>query len=139
MTTVAKLVARSLRLIQVIDARQPVKPTDMQTAIEALNAGMRRIEANGIALGWQPVSNPSDELPLPDEAEQSIAFWLANLLAAEYGVTPLPAVIGGSAAFMDDLRRDQAVATPIRPILAVPVPATTSVHSGGLVNGGYVG
>lgn len=139
MTTVAKLVGRSLRLIQVIDPKQPVKPADMTTAIEALNAMMRRWEANTLALGWAPVASPSDELPIPEEAEEAVAYNLAVRLAPEYGVDITPAVIGGAMTFLDELRRDQAVATPIRPIIAIPNPDRDKVHSGGLVAGGLVG
>lgn len=124
MTTVTKLVARSLRLIQVIDAVQPVKPQDMDTAIEALNSMVRRWEADGLAMGWQPVANPSDVLPLPDEAEEAAAYNLAVRLAPEFGVDIPPAVIGGALSFLNDLLRDQMVATPIRPILDVPIPST---------------
>ena len=37
MSTVEKTVSRALRILRVIDARQPVKPADMSTAIDALN------------------------------------------------------------------------------------------------------
>lgn len=123
MTTTATLVGRSLRLIQVIDARQPVKAADMQTAIEALNAMVRRFEADGLALGWQPVANPSDELPLPPEAEEAVAYNLAVRLAPEYGVDVSPVVASAAVQGMNDLLRDQMVATPIQPLLDVPTPS----------------
>lgn len=119
-----ELVARSLRLIQVIDARQPVKAADMATAIAALNGMLRRWEANTLALGWSQVENPSDELPLPDEATDAVAYNLALRLAPEYGVQPLPDVRLTAKDTLADLLRDQAVATPIQPILSVPAPAT---------------
>lgn len=119
---VENLVTRALRLIQVIDPLQSVKSADMETAIVALNGMMARIEADGVALGWSPVANPSDDLPLPVEAEQAIAYNLAVTVAPEYGVTPLPAVQGMAITGMADLMRDVAVATPIRPILSVPLP-----------------
>lgn len=139
MTTVAKIVSRSLRLIQVIDAVQPVKPKDMETAIEALNAMMARLEADGIALGWSSVANPSEAIPIPEEAESSVSFMLAKWLAAEYGVQPSALVMEGATQGENALIRDQAVATPIRPIVAVPVPENASAHSGGLSAGGLVG
>lgn len=139
MTTVAKLVARSLRLIQVIDAVQPVKAQDMETAIEALNAMMIRLEADGLAQGWSNVDSPSDTVPIPDEAETSIAFMLAKWLAAEYGVQPSALVMEGATQGENALLRDQAVATPIRAIIAIPNPDNSSVHTGGLVAGGLVG
>lgn len=120
MATVAKVVGRALRLIQVIDARQPVKASDMETAIEALNAMIRRWEADGISLGWMPNDNPSEEVLVPDEAVQAVAANLAIVLAPEYGVSVSAVVAQMAAAGMNDLMRDQAIATPIRPILSVP-------------------
>lgn len=122
MTTVAKLVARSLRLIQVIDPSQSVDDQDMETAIEALNAMMQRWEADLLSLGWSAVASPSDVLPIPVEAEQAVAYALAVILAPEYGITPLPAVTQLANNGLNDLLRDQAVATPIRPILDCPMP-----------------
>jgi len=119
---VQNLVARALRLIQVIDPLQSVKDQDMESGIEALNAMMARIEADGTAVGWSPVENPSDDLPLPVEALQGIAANLAIVLAPEYGVTPLPTVQAMALKGMEDLLRDVAVATPIQPILAIPWP-----------------
>jgi len=121
-----ELVARALRLIQVIDARQPVKASDMQTGIAALNGLVRRWEANTLSLGWSPVSNPSDDLPLPDEALDAAAYNLALRLAPEYGVDPAAAVVQVALETLADLRRDQAVATPIRPILDAPIPASVA-------------
>lgn len=121
-----ELVARSLRLIQVIDARQPVKASDMSTAIAALNGLVRRWEANTLALGWAPVENPSDDLPLPDEALDAVAYNLALRLAPEYGVSPMPAVVQTAQDTLADLLRDQAVATPIRPILDAPCPSNVT-------------
>lgn len=119
---VQNLVARSLRLIQVIDPLQAVKDQDMETAIDALNQMMARIEADGIAMGWSPVVSPSDDLPLPYESIQAITANLAIVLSGEYGVTALPNVQAMALKGMEDLYRDVAVATPIQPILAIPWP-----------------
>lgn len=119
---VANLIARSLRLIQVIDPSQSVKDQDMETAIEALNALMQRIEADLLSLGWSSVASPQDDVPIPIEAEQAVAYMLAVILAPEYGVTPLPSVVQMANSGMADLLRDQAVATPIQPILDCPMP-----------------
>jgi len=139
MTTVADFVKDTLGLLQIVDTVQPVKPQDMQTAIRFLNRLMTRIEANAISLGWSPVSSPSDTLPLPDEAELGVMYSLALVLAPQWGVSPSAEVMGGAQGFMSDLSRDQAVATPIQPIIAIPNPNGSQVHSGGLVAGGLVG
>ena len=122
MTTVSKIVSRALRLIQVIDPSQTVKDQDMETAIEALNAMMQRWEADLLSLGWSPVASPGDEVPIPVEAEQAVAYCLAVTLAPEYGVTPLASVVQLANSGFADLLRDQAVATPIQPILDAPIP-----------------
>lgn len=122
MTTVSKIVARALRLIQIIDPSQTVKDQDMETGIEALNAMMQRWEADLLSLGWSSVASPQDVMPIPVEAEQAVAYCLAVVLAAEYGVTPMSTVIQMALAGMNDLLRDQAVATPIQPILDAPIP-----------------
>lgn len=141
MTTVSKIVARALRLIQVIDPTQTVKDQDMETAIEALNAMMQRWEADLLSLGWSPVSSPQDEMPIPLEAEQAVPYCLAVILAPEYGVTPLAQVIQLANSGFADLLRDQAVATPILPILDAPAPSNWGKSSLNSISGSnwYVG
>lgn len=111
--TVTELVARALRLLRVIDPNQAVKPHDMATALVALNAMARRWEANGVALGWTPVSNPSDTVPVPPEAEEAIAYGLAMTLRPEYGVPIEPDVVAVARQSYTLLQRDQIVANPI--------------------------
>lgn len=130
MATVERVVARALRLIQVINPRQPVQASDMQTAIEALNTMMARWEANSLSLGWSSVENPSDELPVPVEAEKAVAYNLALDLCPEYGTQPPAAVIASATVAYSELLRDQMVATPIRPILDVPTPDRRNGYGG---------
>lgn len=112
MTTVAKLVARSLRALKVIDPKQPVKDVDMQTCIESLNAMMARWEANGRAVGWSPVANPSDEVPIPPEAEDAVVYNLAVRVAPDYVDNAPPNVLGLAQETLRELIRDVAVANP---------------------------
>ncbi len=122
MARVENIVARALRLIQVINPKQKVQASDMQTGIEALNTMMARWEANSLSLGWFPVENPSDELPIPMEAEKAVAYNLALDLCPEYGTQPVQAVVAFAQTGYSELLRDQMVATPIRPIISMPVP-----------------
>jgi P22 tail accessory factor len=139
MATVSKIVARALRLIQVIDPKQTVRDQDMETSIDALNAMMQRWEADLLSLGWSPVSSPQDEMPIPLEAEQAVAYCLAVIVAPEFGVTPLASVSAFANSGYADLLRDQAVATPVMPILDVP--GTLYSGDGRSLNGStwYVG
>jgi hypothetical protein len=122
MTTVADFIRDTLGCLGVVDVRQPVRPEDMQTGIRFLNRLCTRLETNQLSLGWADVANPSDTLPLPPEAELGVMYTLAIVLAPQYLVSPSQEVVAGSEVFMADLRRDQAVATPIRPILDAPTP-----------------
>lgn len=139
MATGAQLISRSLRLISMLDGTESAEGKMFEDAMLSLNGMLRRWEADGLSLGWQPIDNPDDVLPLPEEAEEAVTFNLAMLLAPEYGVVPSQIVAIKAETGHNQLRRDQAVATPIRPILAIPTPDTTYVYSGGLVNGGVVG
>lgn len=114
MSTVASIVARSLRLIRVLDPDETPEPSAMEGAIQALNAFMRRLEANGVAMGWQDVSNPADPLPVPPEAEQMVAAGLGLLLAPEYGKTPDAIVVAMYKDGLSDLQRDVLTAAPLQ-------------------------
>ncbi len=113
MTTAANIVARALRLLRVVDANEAPEAEDFETARMALNAMVRRWEANGMALGWQDVQNPADPLPAPAEAEQAIAFNLALVLRAEYGVSLEPDVVQMATDGLAELRRDVLSANPL--------------------------
>lgn len=93
MSLVQPIINRSLRILGVLDANESPPAVDTQTAILALNALMVRWEADGISVGWVPVSAGSDTLPAPPEAEEAIAYNLALRLRAEYGVTLAPDVV----------------------------------------------
>jgi hypothetical protein len=115
MSQVNDIVRDALGHLRVLDANGVVKPLDMRDAIRALNVMMRRIEANGLALGWSDVSEPTDELPLPPEAEEAIGYNLAVRLRAKYGCEIEPDVIQMASAGMEALRRDRLVEMPLTP------------------------
>lgn len=115
MAKVEAIVGRALRLIHVVDPRQPVQAIDMETGITALNAMCRRWEANGMAIGWNDVSAPDEDMPCPPEAEEAIAFNLAITLAPEYEQMPSPVVIAAATRGLSELRCDVKVANPLSP------------------------
>jgi hypothetical protein len=139
MTAVSDFIKDALGLIQAVSVNQPIKAQDMATGIRTLNRLMARSEANSIAVGWAAVSSPSEDLPLPAEAEMPVLYALAVALAPHWGIAPSREVMDGAYAFGADLSRDQAVATPVQPIVMVPVPSEHSAHSGGLTQGGMIG
>lgn len=122
MPTVAAVVARALRLVRMLDPNESPEAVDMQTGIEALNAMMVRWEADGVSVGWTPVSGPGDTLPAPDECEEPIVFNLAVRLAVEYSV-PLPAKVEEMAVFgLGKVQADVASSDGFRMALDLPRP-----------------
>jgi len=113
MTTVAKAVSRTLRLIGVQSPVQSTKPQDFDTCIEALNSMMARWEADGVSVGWSPVDNPSDELPVAIEVEKAVIYNLCMDVAPEFGVTPSQLVALNASMGLAAVYRDVLNANPI--------------------------
>lgn len=67
-------------------------------------------------------------MPSPPELDACIAFNLAIEVAPEYDASVSPIVGMRAAELMNDLRRDNEVATPIQPILDVPLPTTGGAY-----------
>lgn len=122
MTAVSDVVRDALEYLGVLDGNEAAEAEDEAVSIRQLNMMMRRWEASGLALGWQDVSNGADTLPAPPEAEQAIGYNLAVRLRPRFGVEIAPDVIELARTGYEALLRDQAVATPIQPILDVPEP-----------------
>ncbi|MBA2403174.1 MAG: hypothetical protein H0V66_00260 [Bdellovibrionales bacterium] len=119
-TTVYDIVSRALRILGVVDPGEPLDAGDAATAIAALNAMMRRWEANGIALGWSDVVQGSDELPAPPEAEEAMTFNLAVRLRSEYRVAIEPDVIQMATDGLALLRRDVYITSPLMLNIRMP-------------------
>lgn len=113
MTTVAQITQRSLRLLGILDATENPLAEDSNAAIMALNGMVQRWESGGLALGWQPVDNPSDVLPTDSSLDECIAYNLAMRLAPEYSVTPDPAVVGVAKGTLQDAKRARMVDMPL--------------------------
>lgn len=114
MSQVQEVVRDALGHLNVIDANEAIKAIDMRDAIRSLNLMMTRWEANGMSMGWQNVEKPDDTLPAPPEAEQAIGYNLALMMRARYNATLAPDVVGLAQAGLAELRRDVAVANPLK-------------------------
>lgn len=113
MATAGDIVSRALRLLTVLDPHEAAEAEDFETGAKALNAMCARWEANGIALGWAPITNPDDVLPAPEEAEEALAYNLALRLRPEYGVPLAADVVEIAREGLRLLRRDRAVENPL--------------------------
>ena len=114
MTQVRDIVRDALGHLRVLDAAGNVSAIDMRDAIRALNMMMRRWEADGLAMGWSDVAEPTDNLPAPPEAEAAIGYNLAIQMRPRYGTAIDPDIIALAQGGLGALRRDVKVSSPMR-------------------------
>ncbi len=88
--TVNDVLTQSLREIRVIRATQTIAPDQLSDGITYLNQMMADWEADGIELGWYPVTQGSDTLRIEAKNEIGVMFNLALLLAGQYGAPLQP-------------------------------------------------
>lgn len=113
MATTSDIVSRALRILGVLDPHEPAESQDLEGGLVALNAMVARWEANGLALGWVPVTAADTPLPVPVEAEEALAYNLAVRLRSEYGVQLAGDVIEMARQGLAALQRDRITASPI--------------------------
>lgn len=121
MITATEMVSWALQLIRVVDPGEDLTDYQYIGGKRALNAMMRRWEANGLSLGWQTIDNPVDVLPVPEEAEEAIAYNLAMKCRALYGATAEGDIARFAQQSLADLLRDQYVATPPQMVTSAPL------------------
>lgn len=114
MSTVARVVRSALMQLGVLDAEEAPKAVHMVDAMEAMNQMMARWEANGLSLGWSAVTTPTQDMPVPFEAEEAVIYNLAVRLRPAYNATLHPDVMQLAEMSLSALRRDVKVASPLR-------------------------
>lgn len=106
-------IARAMRLLRVIDADEAPEAKEAEDALMTLNAMLRRWEASGLSLGWNGISSVTDELTVPEEANEAISFNLAVRMRPEYGVTLDADIVQAARDGLASLRRDVLIAEPL--------------------------
>lgn len=91
MAQVIDIVRAALGHLRVVDDEDVPTPKQTEGAIAALNAMVQAWEGDGITLGWQPVTLPTQELIFP-ELQEMLGYNLAVRLRPRYGVTLDPDV-----------------------------------------------
>lgn len=92
MITAIELITDALRLANIIDAIQTPSAEQGVSTIRKLNQMLADWEADGIRLGWLPVSTPSQTLSLDAADEKGVTYNLAVELCGDNGIEPLPHV-----------------------------------------------
>ena len=83
--TASSVITDALTDIFVVGAKEPIESVDMQLGIRYLNRMMSELDANGIALGFTVIVNPSDTVTVPDGALGGVVSNLATKLAKPFG------------------------------------------------------
>lgn len=128
MATVLDVTRSALRKLQVLDPRQVPSADDQASGLETLNNMMLRWEADGTAMGWTPLSNPSDVLTVPDECLEAIIYNLAVRLAPEYDREPSETVASLAVSGLQEILRDRMVEMPLIQILDTPLGTRTGKY-----------
>jgi hypothetical protein len=121
MPTLLDATRRSLRLLSVLDPREVPGADDIASARDALNTMMQRWEADGTAVGWTPVQNPTDVLTVPFESVEAIVTNLAVRLAPEYDREPSTTLLGLARDGLEQLLRDRWNEMPVEQTLDTPL------------------
>jgi len=82
--TALTIIKSALQEILVQSSEQPVEGDEFQDAVLYLNRMMNEFDANGIALGFTEVSDPSDAITVPAGAINGMIFNLAIRMAQMY-------------------------------------------------------
>lgn len=108
MATALPVIRRALRLINVIDAEEAPTADQAQSGVEALNGMISRWQRDNISLPFVPIADSADELRVPAEALEAVAFNLALTLAPEFGATPSILVAEGARQGYRAMLRDSS-------------------------------
>jgi hypothetical protein len=103
MTQAIDIIRDALEYIRVSDGSAALDNSDVASALRTLNAMVRAWEADGLALGWSDITDATDDMPTPEEADEAIASNLAVRLASKYGANVtqiLAAMASGGVALI---------------------------------------
>jgi hypothetical protein len=135
MSTVGEIVASALWLLRIVDPEDSPEPAQYERCIETLNRTMARMEANRVAIGWAPVSQPDDPFPLAPQYEDLAIHVLAVAVRPVYGASIDPDVLQRHRELLSDLHRDMAVNSPIQSNHSLPSPDAVSGYVRDVRNG----
>ena len=91
--TVRDILTQALREIRVIRATQTIKADQLADGIKYLNQMIADWEADGVELGWYPVTAGSNTLRIQACDEAAVMYNLAVKLSGQYGAPLQPSTI----------------------------------------------
>lgn len=123
MSTAGEVAAVALKRILVYGADESPSPDDFADFFTAMNDYMAALEADGVRLGYTPVSNSSDEVTVPPGAIRGIIANVAIEVSPDYGGQVSQALIRQAESGLRTMRRLGA------PKMQTSLPSTLPVGS----------
>ncbi len=102
---VLELVTGALRQSGVIGETQDPSADQGQSAVTRLNDLMAEWAEKGVDFGWNVKSTTADTVVLPLGHIKGVKAQLAELLASDYGVDPLPITVRDAAESRNMMQR----------------------------------
>ena len=103
--TAQSLITDALGEILVSAFEQPVEGAEMSQGIRYLNRMMSEFDAQGVALGYTEVSNPSDLITVPPGAINGMIYNLAIRLAESFDEPITQSLMMNAKGGLDAMRR----------------------------------
>lgn len=120
----AQIITDALQELLVQASEQPIQADEMQSGIRALNRMMTEWDANGYALGFTIITNPSDLVTIPAGANSAVVYNLAVKLAGQFDAQLTPSLV---AAATEGMRVIAKIAVKVPPSY---LPDTLPIGSG---------
>jgi hypothetical protein len=124
METAESVINDALQEILVQASEQQIQAVDFRTAVRYMNRMMAGFDSKGISLGYTVVSDPTDEITIPDGAIEGLIFNLAVRLSTSYDI-PVSATLAVNAA--EGLKAMRRIAVVVPP---TSFPSSLPVGSG---------
>ncbi len=105
MSTVAQVAKASLQRILVQESEADLEPDEYQDFIFAMNNYMAALEADGICLGYSPVSDLGDEVTIPSGAIRGLIANMAIEVSPDYNGTITPGLVTAAAEGLKAMRK----------------------------------
>lgn len=113
MTTLGEIVTDALRKLKVVAAEAEPRAWQMRDGILDLNRMMIEWEAETLPLGWAAMTEPTDTVPIPPEAEGAVVANLAVYSQPRYGVAASNIVIEQAVSLKASLKAQAYRVTPL--------------------------
>lgn len=121
METANSLISDAFAEILVQPNEQALESVDFQNGVRYLNRMMGAWDAQGLALGYTKVVNPSDLITVADGALEGMVYNLAVRLAKQYDMPVTPDLAQNAREGLKAIRKIAVNIRPAQPPCTLPI------------------